>query len=108
MKDRIGGYCPVQGFGAVGDLCWYFRARGERWELRVGQEDPDLNGYVDVAVWTANGFWGEAYDAGWMPHATAMGLVWEGLRRYLAGEKDWQAPDDIGWEEYGIYLEEGR
>lgn len=101
MSDRIGGYCPVQGFGEVAGLFWYFRARGERWELRVGPEDSKLDGYVSDPVWTANGFWGEAYDAGWMPHTTAAGLIWESLRRYVAGEEDWQAPDDMGWEEEG-------
>ncbi len=37
--DSIGGNCPVQGWGSVDGLGWYFRARHSSWSLEIYDTD---------------------------------------------------------------------
>ena len=41
--DHLGGNCPVQGFGRVGDKGLYFRSRGEWWTVDIGEADADAD-----------------------------------------------------------------
>lgn len=78
-RGAVGGFCPTQGFGSVGDLAWYFRSRWDEWTLDVGPEDVRHGGYVDhdAAVWSSAGDGGHA-----VPEAAA--LIAAQLARYLA------------------------
>jgi len=64
--DHLGGNCPVQGFGRVGDKGLYFRSRGEWWTVDIGSADSD---YVseENAIFSVAGRYGEWPSAGWMP-----------------------------------------
>jgi hypothetical protein len=80
MKAKLdicwtGRACPVQAEGTVNGVPFYFRARGQRWSMSIG-EDP-----VGISVgrkegWRKSEPWGEEmYDAGWMPDETAKEII---------------------------------
>ncbi len=71
-RGEFAGMCPVQGEGEVDGRPFYFRARGEHWELSVAHAGGDP---VEVSIGCADGFsYSEPYgtwpEAGWMsePH----------------------------------------
>jgi hypothetical protein len=68
--DEIGGNCPVQAFGRIGDEKFYFRARGRTWTLCVG-DDP-----VTDARWIYEEYYGDgSFDAGWMSEDEARTFI---------------------------------
>ncbi|AHE56055.1 hypothetical protein [Sphingomonas sanxanigenens] len=78
----IGGYCPVQAEGSVDGQPFYFRARGEEWQLHIGPREDWFSGrewWIEVP-WT-----GETYGAGYMPHDQAARLI-------VAGIAAWRKP----------------
>ena len=78
--DYIGGICPVQAEGMIGNVKWYFRARGQSWSMRVGG-DPICR--PDVCF---DGDYGDnPYAAGWMPQYVALEIIADCLRRYVTG-----------------------
>lgn len=78
--DWIGGSCPVQAEGTYQGKNLYFRARGNRWTLYIG--NPDV--FADDA-WTYGEPYGdEPYVAGWMETKEAIGFIEQALRLYQA------------------------
>jgi hypothetical protein len=78
-KGSIGGSCPLQGHGSVGNLFWYFRARHDEWRFEVypttcaGALPPD-----ETMVWSAEAeYEGDAPNAGWMKYSEAWALIEE-------------------------------
>lgn len=86
----LGGNCPVQADGTIDGVPFYFRARGSRWSLSVGEHpvgDPD---------W----FYEEQYDggddfaAGWMTEAEALAFIEKGTKLYIK-ERNNMETDEI-------------
>jgi hypothetical protein len=78
--NELGGVCPVQGYGTVGGLPFYFRARHEYWCFCVAKT-PDGD---PISVWSErDGFYREAdwgdgqFAASWMPVAEAERIIRE-------------------------------
>ncbi len=73
----IGGNCPVQSEGEIGDKLFYFRARHEHWSLGIGG-DPVL-----YPEWYHEEEWGEGpHDAGWMPQHVALAMMAKAFALY--------------------------
>lgn len=81
--SHLGSNCPVQGEGTINGVPFYFRARGQRWTMSIG-EDP-----IDVACGFKEGWhkeepWGkEMFDAGWMPWETAKEIIERCAEEYI-------------------------
>lgn len=75
--DYIGGNCPVQAEGFIGDKAFYFRARWDKWTFGVGT-DPIL-----YPEWIASSPYGETPGAaGWMPQHVALEIIAECISSY--------------------------
>jgi len=76
--DYIGGNCPVQAEGRIGNVPWYFRARGQSWSMGIGGE-PICGPHVRF-----DGEYGDnPYAAGWMPQYVALEIIADCIRRYV-------------------------
>lgn len=77
--DTIGGNCPVQAEGTVDGKQFYFRARGDSWQLHIGDGEHDL--WTNPLFYTeqAYGTWPEA---GWMPQHEAVGFIVLGVEAW--------------------------
>lgn len=87
-SGSIGGMVPVQGEGTVDGHPWYFRARGDHWEMVIA--DPCDADPVDVygggvAGWFARESWGTWPEAGYMPLQTAWAFAEATIMRFRAG-----------------------
>ncbi len=77
----LDGNCPVQGEGKFEGVDFYFRARGERWSLHVGEGAPTW----ESDEWMLESEFGDGpYDAGWMDRHQALKFILDGLKRYRA------------------------
>lgn len=80
-KGRLEGFCPVQGYGTVDGLTWYFRARYDSWSFEVWREPFWNDGYTErlpdaTAMWSAEAeYEGGEFAASWMPFADAWALI---------------------------------
>lgn len=93
--ESHGGFVPVQTFGTIArpvpfdpdGRSWYFRARGERWSLTIGQSDGgdyvsadgadlDIHGPADDP---------QPYRAGYMDDTEALRHIAGGLTLWAAG-----------------------
>jgi hypothetical protein len=73
----IGGVCPVTAEGTVNNLPFEFRARWDRWELFI--DDEDLNQKPDLF------YYGGEYDgAGWMCNEEVISLIKESAKKHFA------------------------
>lgn len=63
--DYIGGNCPVQAEGTIAGKPFYFRARGDHWSIRIG-DDPHRYG-VNLDFIHDEDYGESPYEAGWMP-----------------------------------------
>jgi hypothetical protein len=84
----LGGYCPVQGYGMVDALPFYFRARHEHWSFEVC-ENPRADIQDLDTDWRADWYTEEAYDgnAGWMTRKEAHDAIITAVARYRAREE---------------------
>lgn len=74
--DYIGGNCPVQAEGSIGDAPFYFRARGRRWSMSIGGDDPVVN-----PAWCYEEPYGDTeFAAGWMPQHEALAMMAKAFR----------------------------
>lgn len=91
----IGGYCPVQGFGVVDGYTWYFRARGEHWEIGIAPTPGEGPEFEDAAVdatfekvgWCYHDKWGAWPDAGYMELDVAWGFIEQSIGKWRAHEE---------------------
>ena len=69
----LDGFCPVQGYGLVDGLGWYFRSRWDEWSFEVFRTPIDpIGGLPDEdPIWETGGGYGEEADASWMPYSEA-------------------------------------
>jgi hypothetical protein len=78
--DYIGGNCPIQLEGQVGSKKFYFRARGNRWSVSIG-EDP-----IPQPDWVYLEQYGEEkFAAGWMSEEEAIVFLKKALQLYADG-----------------------
>lgn len=89
---RLWGQCPVQAFGSVNGLPFYFHARFDRWVFAIA-ETPDGDP-VQVAIENAPGFrmqrkYGRRgnCDASFMSHQQTKSFIVTATRYYLNGGK---------------------
>ena len=85
-EGRLEGFCPVQGYGTLGELSWYFRARWEEWRFEVyackfscvvGRwRLPDVDPIFEVG--------GDAGDASWMPFSEAWRHIESSIAEFRA------------------------
>ena len=82
--DEICGVCPVQGYGTVGLLRFYFRACGKAWSISITPQ-PSIPNVEEDAIYYHSEKWGEGdYDAGYMPHAVARRIIRQQVDAFLA------------------------
>jgi hypothetical protein len=92
--DYIGGYCPVQAEGTIGDKKFYFRAKGEHWSFAIDEigDDPvgvdafaDHPGFRLRERWVDESFPEEKqkFSAGYMPEEVAKKIIEECARKYV-------------------------
>lgn len=81
--DSISGNCPVQAEGTIGDKLFYFRARGARWSIDIGGEDPCAR-----AEWSYTEPFGAWPEAGWMEPEQAEWLIRRAARLYAETRDD--------------------
>lgn len=79
--------CPVQFEGTFNSTPFYFRARGNWYDIGIG-EDP-----VGLAMGEGEGFHsggayypGDDYAASWMPHEEALRIITEACDAWVAHE----------------------
>jgi len=78
-----GRACPVQAEGVVLGTPFYFRARGQRWSMSIG-DDPISVSCGQKEGWYKDEPWGEQmYDAGWMPVETAKEIIERCAEEYI-------------------------
>ena len=97
-RGKLEGFCPVQGYGDVDGLTWYFRARHDAWSFEVWRvpfrSDNETGGCLPVEdpVWMAEAEYGDAeHDASWMPFSHA----WQFIEACIATgrETGWAMPN---------------
>lgn len=73
--DHIGGFCPVQAEGTIDGIPFYFRSRGERWAIGIGEDPVDiLLGWKEG--WRRSQAYGNArFAAGYMPIDEAEDII---------------------------------
>ena len=71
----LGGACPVQADGTINGVPFYFRARGQRWQMAIGEDPVEIScGMKDG--WYKEEPWGkEMFDAGLMSEETAKEII---------------------------------
>lgn len=75
--DTIGGQCPVEAEGTINGTPFYFRARGQHWELRIGAKP------LAADAWSYRQKYGtEPYDAGWMTEDEARKFIVEAAKSF--------------------------
>ena len=92
--DFVGGNCPVQAEGTIAGKPFYFRARGSRWTMGIGDDPVSIPHRVEIGPdgkpvrvadeWFADCTWGKWPDAGWMPEDEARRLIAWCAAEYIA------------------------
>jgi hypothetical protein len=78
--DTLGGNCPVQAEGKFLDMNFYFRARGTRWSLEIGETISHGMNYE----WLYFQEYGDnEYAAGWMEEYEALEFIIFGISKWL-------------------------
>lgn len=83
--DHLGGNCPVQAEGTVDGVSLYFRARGNRWEIWIGDQKHLFALHPDI--WSYRQPYRTWPDAGWMPEIVARMYIAEGISRWREWKK---------------------
>lgn len=77
---RLEGHAPVQGYGTIDGLHWYFRGRWDGWNFGIGH---DQDSAVDRALFVVDGSYGTSgMDASWMPYREAWELIEKAIATY--------------------------
>lgn len=78
--SNAGGNCPVQVEGMVDAKPFYFRARGNEWEMRIGPREA----WFTPDCWVYEEDYGEWPEAGWMPLHEAYEFIAKAVAIYRA------------------------
>ena len=85
----IGGNCPVQSEGTIDGAPYYFRARGDSWEIEIGGgfvlEDAS-KGIPATGFYMEREYGDGPYDAGWMPVEEARSFIAEAAAEYARSQ----------------------
>lgn len=77
---HLGGHCPVQAEGTIDGVPFYFRARGQSWQLEVGYDSQTQ------PLWEYYEPWGQGpHAAGWMDRTEAERLIRKAAALWRAG-----------------------
>jgi hypothetical protein len=85
----IFGHCPVQGCGLVDGYPWYFRARGESWEMEIA-DDITVNCEclplvgMSCSGWIIEEDWGTWPEAGYMDEKIAWSFIENTISKFRA------------------------
>jgi hypothetical protein len=81
--DSLGGKCPIQGYGTVDGVPFYFKGRGEKWVISVG-DDP-----LSPNAWSYTEPYGdEPFAAGWISEDEALDFIRKGVKIYRTSQED--------------------
>lgn len=84
----IGGNCPVQAEGSIDGRPFYFRARGIRWSISIGEGSLARRG-DDRNVWFYEETYGTSpYGAGYMDIDVATDLIHDAALLYRLSLKE--------------------
>lgn len=70
--ESIGGNCPVQAEGMIGEKHFYFRSRGAAWQFHVADDEA---GIFESGEWIYEEDYGEWPDAGWITEEEARAFI---------------------------------
>ncbi len=84
--DSIGGNCPVQAEGTVGDEKWYFHARGDQWAIGIHEIDP-VGAICEGPGHCISEDYGKWPQAGWMSEEKAKQIIDTNLKLYIKGKQ---------------------
>lgn len=79
---QLAGLCPVEGEGTIDGKPFYFRSRGSKWSIGIG-EDP-----MFATEWSAGGAWGVDFEAGYMPADIAQAIIEKAAELYRVSRWD--------------------
>lgn len=75
----LGGNCPVQIEGKIGDKDFYFRARGNHWSVQIGDEKD----FFTPQIWYYEEEYGQGpFEAGWMEEYEALEFLIQAINLY--------------------------
>ncbi len=75
--DWLSGFCPVQAEGSIDGHPLYFRARGARWSLEIGNATGN-----EKSLFRHEEDWGTWPDAGYMPDEIALEMIDKAVEVY--------------------------
>jgi len=85
--DTIGGNCPVQAEGTIDGHPFYFRARGQHWNIGIGGEP------VGAPAWEHEEAYGDGpFAAGYMPVEEAMQFIRKAAQKFHNKEPSMTEP----------------
>lgn len=99
--QETGGLAPLEVLGTIEGKPFYFRARGNSWNLTLSEVDSDpIKVKLDVDnidklvlyCWDYYGEPSDIYGAGYMPRETAHSLIQTVAERYCQGLRGIQQP----------------
>jgi hypothetical protein len=68
--ETIYGLCPVQAEGTINGKLFYFRSRGEHWEISISTTDP-----LGACEWSYRTRYGDWPSAGWITEDEAREFI---------------------------------
>jgi hypothetical protein len=96
--EMIGGNCPVQAEGTILGEPFYFRARGERWSLGIGEDPVGAPDWYYEEPYRPD----EPFAAGWMSLDEARGFIKQAAETYLSrpADDDGQPDERQEWRDF--------
>jgi hypothetical protein len=91
-EGKVGGYAPVQGWGEVDGLPWYFRSRWDSWRFSIAfdpADNPVKVGWGEVDGWQKEGVVDgeELFLASWMPLDDAWKIITDAIAEFRESRK---------------------
>lgn len=89
---HLEGFCPVQGWGSLDGLHWYFRARWDDWSFEVYPTTcEDELPPSETCIWFTQGGYG---NASWMKYSDAWSLIEGAFAAFRSRGTNPGAPDE--------------
>jgi hypothetical protein len=82
--DYLSGCCPVQSEGLINGNPFYFRSRGQRWQMAIGCDPVSISLYAgSKGGWYKEEPYGEQmFDAGYMEKSDAREIIERCAKEY--------------------------